>query len=529
MRVRVLSPSLCTRYPKAYWYLLFGTLINGTATFVLPFESIYLVSSRHLLVSQASAIVAVYGIGSCVSALFGGMLADRIGRRPTIISGLVCLSATTFGLAFAQDIWLITLLTFSMGFWISWYRPASNAVLADLLPQADQAQANGLLYWAYNVGMAISPLLASVIVQSIGYSVLFCADGIGTVLFCLLISVGLPETRPAVTRAASHQPKHTSRKHSVLRDGRFLLFTGLSFLLTSMYFQYLSTLPADMQLHGLDASHYAVAISVNGIMVVLIGLPLSNLLTRYAPFRALAVSALLLGLGFGLTALADDLVSLPMYAGSILVWTIGEIVFVPVSATIVAMLSPASRRGLYQGVARTSWGLSAFAGPLLGGVVLLKWGAFLWIGCAVLGSVLACSFFLLGRMKIAPPSNEETSPPSPEETADSPMAQRSFSDDQPTLHEAEEQQWGCFPENESERESLRNLEPHEERETFLETIALDERPTLPPSLAILPNAVLSPEMEAYLTNCFERVIVDIEQEKSPERSEETGKSRSPSG
>lgn len=407
--------AMFTGYPRAYWYLLFGTLINGTATFVLPFESLYLVSVRHLLVSQASAIVALYGIGSCVSALLGGVLADRIGRRPTILSGLVGLTATTFGLAFMQETWLIALLTFLMGFWISWYRPASNAVLADLIPQARQAQANSLVYWAYNLGMAASPLLVSIIVPYIGYTILFCADGIGTALFCLLIFLGLPETRPTATRSSMHsvpQPKQAASTSGIWRNSRFLLYTGLSFFLTSIYFQYSSTLPADMQLHGLDAAQYGLVISINGIVVVLLGLPLSHLLTRFAPFKALAVSVLLLGAGFGLTALADSLFSLPLYAGSVLVWTIGEIIFVPVSATIVALLSPTTERGLYQGVARMSWGLSAFAGPLLGGLVLQQWGFALWIGCAVLGTGLAWSFLLLGRVKNRAQLNEEALFPS---------------------------------------------------------------------------------------------------------------------
>ncbi len=403
-----------TGYPKAYWFLLLGTLINGTATFVLPFESLYLVSERHFTVSQAAAIVALYGIGSCISALLGGILADKIGRRPTILSGLLCLAATTFGLAFAQDARLIALLTFLMGFWISWYRPASNAILADLLPQERQAQANGLIYWAYNLGMAVSPLLASMLVPSIGYTILFCVDGIGTVLFCLLIFLGLPETRPTVVTSArsllSHSTPRTGR-HSVWRDGRFLLFTGLSFLLTSVYFQSISTLPADMQAHGLDAFHYGLAISVNGLVVILLSLPLSNLLARMAPFKGLAVSAVLLGAGFGLVALADRLFAFPVYAGSVLVWTLGEILFVPVTATIVALLSPLPQRGLYQGVARTSWGLSAFAGPLVGGIILQAWGSALWIGCAVLGVLLAGSFLLLGRMQSASPREEETLAP----------------------------------------------------------------------------------------------------------------------
>ena len=413
MRVFMRPFAVWRGYPKAYWYLLIGMLINGIAMFVLPFESIYLVQARHLPVGQASAIMAVYGIGSCVSALIGGLLADTVGRRPIIITGLVCLSATTFGMAFATSTWLIALLTFCIGFWISWYRPASSAAVNDLIAPESQARANGLLYWAYNIGAALSPLLAGVIVFHTGYTVLFCADGFGTLAFCACVCTGLPETRPA--RATSSRYRHTcdeqaSRKCSLFPEGRFLLVTGLSFLLTSIYFQYLSTLPADMHIHGLSAQQYGEAIAVNGVGVVLLGLPLTHLFDRYAPFRPLAVSSLLLGLGFGLTALAGSLFSLPVYAGSILLWTMGEIVFVPASAALVALLSPPDRRGLYQGITRTSWGLSACVGPLVGGIILQQWGAALWISCAALGCILACGFFLLGQRRELSPKREENFP-----------------------------------------------------------------------------------------------------------------------
>lgn len=404
-------------YPKAFWFLFIGMLINGIATFVLPFESIYLVADRHLPVAQAATIVGVYGIGSCLAALVGGLLADTIGRRPTILIGLFCLTATTFGLAFVSETWLIALLTFLMGFWISWYRPASNAVIADLVPQKEQARANGLMYWAYNIGMAISPVLASVIVGKSGYVLLFCIDGCGTLLFWVLMLLGLPETQPVVTSPAhphqrkaaegAHSTQGTQRTRSVWRDLPFLCFVVLSFVLTSIYFQNASTLPVDMQLHGLDASQYGMAIAVNGIVVVLLGLPLSHLLAKAAPFRALAISALFLGIGFGLTTLADTLLSLPAYMGSIAVWTIGEIIFVPVSATVVALFSPASRRGTYQGVARLSWGLSACVGPLVGGLILQSWSASLWIGCVALGVLVACGFVLIGRQSAQRQTNEE--------------------------------------------------------------------------------------------------------------------------
>lgn len=344
--------------------------------------------------------------------------------------------------------------------------PAASAVVTDLVPLADQSRANGLIYWAYNVGMAISPFLASVIVQDIGYVMLFCIDGCGTVLFCVLMLIGLPETRPATAPRQHHdQATATPRSKSVWRDAPFLSFVILSFVLTSIYFQNASTLPADMQLHGFDATQYGIAISINGIVVVLLGLPLSHLLARLAPFRALAVSALFLGAGFGLTALADSLMALPSYMGSIALWTIGEILFMPVSATVVATFSPAARRGTYQGIARTSWGLSACAGPLVGGFVLQQWGVALWIGCAVLGIVVACGFLLIGRGSTRRLASEEAwLEPSEARTTIGPGALQRRSSDLP-------------------------LEMQEEANPF----------TMP---------VLSPEAEVYQAKCFQTSMND---------------------
>jgi MFS family permease len=517
-----------TGYPKAFWYLLVGMLVNGTATFVVPFEAMYLVAARHLPVSQASAIVGVYGIGSCVSALAGGWFADTIGRRPTILVGLFCLAATTFGLAVATDIWLITALTFSTGFWISWYRPASSAVVVDLVPLDAQARANSLVYWAYNVGMAISPLLASVMVQNIGYTLLFCIDGCGTVLFCVLMLIGLPETRPAVpTRKHHDQNTVTPRPKSVWRDAPFLSFVLLSFVLTSIYFQNSSTLPADMQLHGFDATQYGIAISINGIVVVVLGLPLSHLLARLAPFRALAVSALFLGAGFGLTALADSLMALPSYMGSIALWTIGEILFMPVSATVVATFSPTARRGTYQGIARTAWGLSACAGPLLGGYILQFWGDSLWIGCAALGTLTACGFLVLGQVtRQCQGSKEDAVPLSEAQTISGPdLAKVGVSDQHPVMYEGVQARERpadtraavtALPwKQEREREKQMTVKKSRAHKELAEPLAVGTQPDFLTSSALLQQMRPSPEMEVYLAACPQASGTQEQSESGP--------------
>ncbi|GAA3050698.1 hypothetical protein GCM10020000_34570 [Streptomyces olivoverticillatus] len=92
------------------------------------------------------------------------------------------------------------------------------------------------------------------------------------------------------------------------------------------------------------------------------------------------ISALLAGYGFGLTAFAG---SLGVYALTICVWTLAEIVNSPTQMGLVVRLSPAQGRGRYQGVYTLSWSLAALVAPLVGGSVIDEFGAaMLWAGCA---------------------------------------------------------------------------------------------------------------------------------------------------
>ncbi|MEO9027893.1 MAG: MFS transporter, partial [Ktedonobacteraceae bacterium] len=268
-------------YPAAYWCILLGTIINGVATFVLPFETIYLTTVRGMAIEEAVLIVSLYGIGSCIAGLIGGVLADTIGRRPVMLFGTLLLAITTVFLGFASVPWLIAALSFLYGFWTSTYRPAANAAITDLIPNAQQSQANTLLYWGFNIGIAVSPLLASFMIRAAGFSLLFIADAVGTLIFCGLVYFFVAESRPAVSAVVANTSLHPRQKRSekrgVLHDGVFLSFVALVFAIACLYFQSGSTMPVDMSLHGMNVGQYGLALTINGLAVVVLTLPISRL------------------------------------------------------------------------------------------------------------------------------------------------------------------------------------------------------------------------------------------------------------
>ena len=79
--------------PGQYWILFSGTLVNRFGHFVIPFLAIYLRQQGH----DARTIgltLGAYGAGALVAGAIGGYLADRIGRKPTML--LSCAGAASF-------------------------------------------------------------------------------------------------------------------------------------------------------------------------------------------------------------------------------------------------------------------------------------------------------------------------------------------------------------------------------------------------------------------------------------------------
>ncbi len=187
----------------------------------------------------------------------------------------------------------------------------------------------------------------------------------------------------------------------MFRDARFMAVVALTLLLALVAQQGSTTLAVDMGQAGISATQYGLVIGLNGVLIVLLQIPMTRMMEGRNRTGLLVASALLTGWGFGLTALAGS--SAILFAVTVAVWTIGEIMNAPTMMGLVAELSPAHARGRYQGVYSLSWSLASFLGPALGGVLLqYAGGGAVWGACAVLGTLAAAGYLLLDRRTAAP-------------------------------------------------------------------------------------------------------------------------------
>ncbi len=374
--------------PRSFAWLFVGTLVNRLGTFVVPFLAIYLTEEIHLSVERASFIVGLVGTGSIFAGPIGGALADRIGRRITLIGSSVAGAAAMLALGFARDVTAIGVTAFALGFAGDLFRPALGAVVADVVPENQRARAYGLLHWAVNVGFAIGPVAAGFLATR-SYSYLFFGDAASTLACGALVAAVVAETRP--------KERQGEKRPSLLtpyRDPAFLAFVLFSLLLALAFFQGFVALPLHMRANGLSPRTYGLLLGLNGLLIVVFQPLITSLVERARRSHVAAASALLTGVGWAMNEVAGS--SPALYAVAIVVWTLGEILMAPLTPAIVADLSPALLRGSYQGAFQITFGAASALAPILGGVVMERFGsAVLWRGCGVAGAVSAAGFLVV--------------------------------------------------------------------------------------------------------------------------------------
>jgi predicted MFS family arabinose efflux permease len=128
-------------------------------------------------------------------------------------------------------------------------------------------------------------------------------------------------------------------------------------------------------------------------------------LRRHQPARVVAVGTLLLGLGFGLMPFGRG----PSYAAlTVLVWSLGEILTLPMLMTLVASRSDPAAQGEYQGLVSLAFATAMATGPVLGTWAYARTGGDgVWHAVALMGLVLTLGFLCLRPLEPAEPGHRD--------------------------------------------------------------------------------------------------------------------------
>lgn len=130
-------------------------------------------------------VIALYAAGSILTAVVGGYVSDRTGRRKryVIISTLVMAVAAVM-LAMFTVLPMVYVAGFLLGAGYGWYQGVDQALVTQVLPGArDRARDLGVINIANSAPQVIAPVIAYVCVIHLGgYPTLYLATGLVTLV-----------------------------------------------------------------------------------------------------------------------------------------------------------------------------------------------------------------------------------------------------------------------------------------------------------------------------------------------------------
>ena len=366
--------------PRTAWILFLGVFLNKFGTFVVPFLTLYLTRQGYSLTAAGMAVGA-YGVGTLLASGLGGHLADTFGRRRTIVLSMFSAAIAMMLLSQARSLSAIILLTALAGLAGELYRPASSALLADLVPAGSRVTAFSAYRIAFNAGWAFGPATAGFLAER-GYFWLFVGDAATSALFGLVAFFALPRG----VRSQTTESRWTDALNVLRRDRKFHQVLLATFAVWLIFFQVFSTFGLHVTRLGFSAATYGAIISLNGVLVVLCELPLTSITRRFPAQRVMAAGYLTVAGGFALNGLAH---TVPALVVCMVIFTFGEMMTMPVSSAYVADLAPSHLRGRYMGAYGLVGAAAMTVGPGLGMKLFALGSAYLWLTCGALGLVAA--------------------------------------------------------------------------------------------------------------------------------------------
>jgi MFS family permease len=366
----------------------------------LPFITIYLTEHFHLLPKSVGIILGLSLAIGIISSFYGGYLVDRINKNLLILLSILLFSLSFFAIPWIPRPGGIIAILAILHTAYAVLGIAIKACFAHWLPVGKRIKAFSMNYTLVNVGWAVGSSLG---VMVAGYSPLlpFYLSGGLALLTVIVLSFRL-RVQPPVPTAETHTAPlallNFRQTVAILRNDRRLIYFTIGSALGAVVFGqftgYLSQYLIIVSNAEFAYKIIGVVMIVNASIVIALQYLFSRGMRQDNMLRWLALGTLFFVLGLIGFMLAGQ--SVWLWIVAMAVFTLGEIIVIPVEYMFIDFIAPAHLKGSYYGVQSLS-NLGGAVNPVLCGF-LLSYAPppvmFLVLIAAALFSLL---FFFLGH------------------------------------------------------------------------------------------------------------------------------------
>lgn len=385
-------------FTKPAWMLAVMVLINRSGAMVMPFLAVYVTEVLHFNLSQAGLILSIYGLGAICASFLGGWLTDKYGHFSIQFISQIAGGCLFFFIPQLQQFEHVAAGVFLLSLVNDSLRPANAAAVAQYATSETMTRAFSLNRMSVNIGFIMCTALGGVL-AAFSFKWLFIANGVTGILagiFFFWYFLGRKSEQPApIQKHQAEQLLQTAAASSPYKDITFVLFVLLCCCFATMFYQLFSTLPLYYkQAHQLSEEHIGFLMSFNGLIVLAVEMVLIYVLAKFVNKAIMIIAGvLLLGLSFVLFNVVQHNSVLII---AMLLFSLSEILAMPLMSTITAERSCTQNRGAYMGLFNIAYTAPLVVAPYLGTTVASIYGfSTLWWATGILAVITAGGLYVV--------------------------------------------------------------------------------------------------------------------------------------
>jgi MFS family permease len=277
---------------------LASVIIMMGVQFILPVLPV-MQQSLGLNDSEIALVTSAYLLPSIVFALVSGLLADRFGRKQVYSVAMVVFGIAGSAVALTSSLELILILRFIQGSAFAAVHPLSITLIGDMLTGARQVAVQGQRVVVLSLGDAILPVLGGILVVfgwHFPFALQAAAIPVGIAVWFIL---------PQGTITRNSTALHLKELGKTMRLPAAMSLQIAGFLRMFFKFAYMTYLPILLVSNrGLTPAFAGLTLGAAAILGTLVAAVSGQLVRRIAPSRIVALSLILIALGFALVVVA---------------------------------------------------------------------------------------------------------------------------------------------------------------------------------------------------------------------------------
>ncbi|MFD2615610.1 MDR family MFS transporter [Paenibacillus gansuensis] len=381
--------------------LYLDTLLIAVGFFMLvPMLGLHMMHDLGWSAAAAGSIMATSSFSQQAFKVLGGMIADRIGYKRSILIGVALRIPGYLLYAFADMPWAFAFAAFISGLAGAIFHPASYGAYSKLTPDESKSKIYAIREMLSNFGFILGPVIGMFLLKfSFTWVCLIAAF-----MFLLVFAISYRFLPPMKFEGDS--VSFLSTVGLIRKDASFLLFCLCMMGVWALYVQLYLAIPVRAGMLFAETSSVAYLYLAGAVYMVAMQLPLTQFLQRRWPAsQVLAIGSLMLGLGLFAIGAAFQWWTLLL---AVLLFTTGQMVTMPIMNNMIASFTERNLFGTYfgfNGIALAIGGVIGNSGSGFLFDIAKKQPALYWLPWCVLllcGATFAILLLRLGKRMAAP-------------------------------------------------------------------------------------------------------------------------------